>query len=491
MRICALQPRSNRIDVLVPKGRLNLFTRCLPSVPALFRSFGVRSSVRVALAAFLVLDVGPVFAAGPKVPQLPFAAESASRQFVILTSARNAFASPNYTDTNLLYLEPGLLPVCCERIKSALYRELEMPMDWRGKIYIAPFASDSPLDVVTILSERMPSRWEYRVNMPNPLDRTRFVRSVVEVLLIEMANRTAGERTAEMPDWLVEGFTQQVMASNPRDFLVPQSRRDAHGQTVRYTLIDAERTNELYWARQRLRATGVLTFEEMSWPTQGELAGVARPTYVSSAQLFVARLLGLPDGAACFRKLMADLPVYYNWQVAFLDAFNPHFQRPRDVERWWALQTVEFMHRNLTVPSLDESRIQLTEALRTPAHARNGTNGLPVTVNVPLQGIIRDWQLRDQIASLSAKEAQLETLRARLAPDLVPIADEYCQVLATYLQDEEKLEAAHRRQPNRPSSSATFAIRQLDELDSRWMAGPLPPPRHEAPKVTLTEGPPN
>lgn len=443
------------------------------------------------MVALVVLAAASVFGAGPKVPQLPFAAESASRQFVILTSARNAFASPNYTDTNLLYLEPGLLPVCCERIKSALYRQLDMPVDWRGKIYVAPFPSDSPLDVVTILSEKMPSRWEYRLNMPNPLDRSCFIRSIIEVLLIETANRTARERTAEMPDWLIEGFTQQVMASNPRDFLVPQSRRDAHGQTVRYTAIDGDRTNDLYWARERLRSTGVLTFEEMSWPTQRELAGAGRGTYVSSVQLFVAKLLRLPDGAACFRRFLADLPVYYNWQVAFLDAFSSHFQRPRDVERWWALQTVEFVHRDLAVPSLDESRTQLAEALRTPAHARNGTNGLPVTVNVPLQSIIREWQVRDQIESLSTKQAQLESLRMRLAPDLIPIADEYCQVLAGYLKEEQKLQAEHRWKPDRLTSAGEYAIRQLDELDSRWMAGPLPTPRREAPKVTLTEGPPN
>jgi len=49
---------------------------------------------------------------------------------------------------------------------------------------------------------------------------------------------------------------------------------------------------------------------------------------------------GLENGRACLREMLAQLPAFYNWQFAFLKGFQPWFQRPLDVEKWWALTVV-------------------------------------------------------------------------------------------------------------------------------------------------------
>ncbi len=53
-------------------------------------------------------------------------------------------------------------------------------------------------------------------------------------------------------------------------------------------------------------------------------------------------LLGLKNGPAKLRALLAELPAHLNWQTAFFDAFDEDFKRPLDVEKWWALRVVNF-----------------------------------------------------------------------------------------------------------------------------------------------------
>ncbi len=300
------------------------------------------------------------------------------------------------------------------------------------------------------------------MRLPNPLDRGRYVRAMVEVLLIEMANRTADTRTAEMPEWFVQGLAQQVIEGNPRDVLVPQSRRDGHGAEYRYTSVDAQRTNQLQLAQQRLRETGTLTFDQLSWPTQDELDGGGYGIFPNSAQLFVSRLERLDGGPAGLRTLLATLSVYQNWQVAFLNAFGSHFGRPRDVERWWALQAVDFTGRDaLQEWSLDRSRDELAQVLRTPVHVRTDTNDLGLTTVVSLQTIIAEWERDRQVPTLQNAQRKLELLRVRLAPDLIPVADRYCQVLAAYLKEALNPKPAPRSHPDRPTPAAEAAIREL------------------------------
>jgi hypothetical protein len=78
----------------------------------------------------------------------------------------------------------------------------------------------------------------------------------------------------------------------------------------------------------------------LSWPAAEQLVGERGELYRSSAQLFVHQLLNLPEGAACMRTMLEQLPLYYNWQFAFLHAFHELFPQPVDVEKWWSLQLV-------------------------------------------------------------------------------------------------------------------------------------------------------
>ena len=375
------------------------------------------------------------------------------------------------TNQNFIELEPILLPVSCDRIKRILCRQLGADTAWRGRIYLGLHPVYSTDDPITITSERFRDGWQYFVELPSLVERSRYVKAIVQALLLEMANRGAAERCAELPAWLSEGLSRQLLsATNSEiDIILPPPHASAGGLRVTATTVSAPRNNPLEEAHKWLSAGSPLTFQELSWPTPDQLGGADNAVYGSSAQLFVTELLKLPTGPECLRAMLADLPQRYNWQLSFLQAFQAYFQRPLDVEKWWALQIAHFTGRELTQTwPPDESWKKLDELVRSAVQVHVGTNDMPLQAEVKLQTIILEWDFQRQAQTFKAKVRELDALGLRLAPDMVPLAAQYRQALADYVQTCEQggsflglgKRAARRR-------AAEEVLQKLNELDAQ------------------------
>ena len=395
---------------------------------------------------------------------------SRSGQFMVpLPRATSAHSEPSNLATNrdFVRLDPTLLPVSCERVKDVLSRQLEAFAPWRGRIFLTLYPVQSANDPITIASERFRDGWQYKVALPDVVERPRLVRALVEALLLEMANRSPGTHAAEIPAWLTLGLTRQVLESSPTQLILEPPRDDPSGLRLSLSSTNALWRNPLSDAHERLVAAAPLTIEQLSWP--GELQGAAAEAYGASAQLFVAQLLALRDGPACLRALLADLPQHYNWQFAFFHAFHAHFSNILELEKWWALQTINFTGRDLTQTwPKEESWAKLDEVMRSAIQVRLGTNQMPLRADIPLQTVLREWDTARQTAVLRNKVAELELLRPRFTGDLVPLVDDYCRVLREYLQERDHpgfvlplRKAAARRH------AAVLAVQQLDTLDAR------------------------
>jgi len=285
------------------------------------------------------------------------------------------------------------------------------------------------------------------------------------VLLLEVANRNAGERSAEIPFWLVEGLSQQILTSSELELVIPPPVSIGSGLSVTATDINHRRENPLEEAHKELLQGRLLTFEELSWPTDEQLAGAV---YQGSAQLFVSELLRLKDGRACLREMLGQLPAFYNWQFAFLRAFQPWFQKPLDVEKWWALAVVHFTGRELTQTwPLEESWHKLDALVHEGIQIRSATNDLPLHTDVSFQAIIREWDRPRQVHVLQAKIRELAMLRMRVAQELVPFVDGYQQALESYLQHNGKGLLLPILKKAALNHAADAAIKNLDELDSQ------------------------
>ncbi|HEU5071273.1 MAG TPA: hypothetical protein VFV96_12775 [Verrucomicrobiae bacterium] len=389
-------------------------------------------------AAFALTLIAAAPGLAQLLPTATTAACSATGQFTV-TAPRVASwlraTGPVGTNTDWVRLEPTYVAISAERIKQAVWRDLGISGGWQQRVAIALQPARSADERVTIVSDRSPGGWSYRVLMPDQLTRERYLRAMVQVVLLEVANRTAQERSAEIPSWLAEGLLFELLSNEGAELVLNPPHRSANGVFFHTVTTDARQLSPLEKAHKILLGSTPLTFEELSWPAPGQLDGPGGPAYRASAQLFVSELLALPDGPACLRDFLATLPNYLNWQMAFLRAFKPHFSRPLDIEKWWALQGAEFAGRDLTQTwPYEESWRKLASAVRQRVDVFAATNQLPKQSEVKLQAVIQEWEpaRRDQV--LRDKLMELISLRLRLAPELAPLATQYAETLDAWFK---------------------------------------------------------
>ncbi|MDE3067214.1 MAG: hypothetical protein KGJ60_06630 [Verrucomicrobiota bacterium] len=405
-------------------------------------------------------------------------ARSVSGQFIVTGPKRASLLAQQpqvATNADFVRLEPALLAVSAERIKAALWHELGVPANapWRAPISLALHPAQSLDEDVTIVAQHFGRGWDYRVALPDVLARARFVRAMTGVLLLELANRSAGGRSAEIPAWLVDGLAQDLLAPGTQEVTLSSPDRTVNGLGERRSVRFERGVDPLAGARRVLSGRPALTFAPLSWPTDAQLAGADGGVYCASAQLFVSRLLALGDGSAGLRTMLGDLPRYYNWQTAFQRAFAADFATPLDVEKWWALQTLAFAAHNRGPTWRPEvSREQLDEILAVPADVRFASNALPARAVIPLQAVIRNFDFAQQARILQGRLRDLEAVQFRLAPPLAALAAEYRAVLDHYLA---RRSGARPRptmwnkhpQPEPLKLLLRDTLKKLDALDAR------------------------
>ena len=367
-------------------------------------------------------------------------------------------------EVSYVRLDPALLAVSCERIKSAVLAELGMGDLWKGKVYISLQPVRADREPIVLTSVRYRDGWSYGLEIPEQVDRARLVKSVVEVLLLEIANRRARELSAELPLWLSEGLAAHLEATSLSGFaLEPETRIVRQGR--RLQPIDA--------IRERLRTHAPLTLNELSWPGDDQLSEERLGIYQSCAQVFVSELLRLRDGRACLRDMLARLPESLNWQTSFLRSFGAHFQRLIDVDKWWTLHVVHLTGLGFTSAwGREESCKQLDDILTTPVQVRLNPTELPITTQVTLQNIVREWDFQQQQPVLLQKLNLLQALRWRASRETAGLVDGYRQVLEFYLQQHKGLGSSPSRKGPPPNLNVLLKIatKRLDDLDAQRAA---------------------
>ncbi len=428
-----------------------------------------QKSLRRALAIVLLFGMLGRPALSQAQLQQPRSVRSVSGQFTV-NDGRSRPASPlalrASTNANFLKLEPPLVTVSCERIKQALFRQLDAPDIWKGKIFVVLYPASSTNENVLISPERFSEGWHYRLAMPDVLTRTRYVTAITQALLTEMADRTATERSTEIPLWLVHGLAHEILSSSELEIILPPPRETG---PVSASFVMGKKENPLAEAHRDLSANAPLTFQELSWPDENQLCGPAAELFGSSAQLFVNELFRLKDGRASLRQMLTDLPQFYNWQYAFLRAYRSSFQRPLDVEKWWALHLAHFTGRELEAErwSVEDSWKKLDEIVRPVVQIHEQTNQSPQYATVRLQTIIREWERGPQTQALREKISQLQMLRLRVSPELYATVDAYRSAIETYIEDRDRTSLIPFRRHAIENQAAAEAVKRLDALDAR------------------------
>ena len=402
---------------------------------------------------------------------------SLSGQFLVTSVPDPAPLYRNLTpvNTNVVQLQTALVAVAAERFKISLWRQLGLPANasWSGKIHLRLHPAASPDETVAIASTPFLNRWNYGVDLPDQLWKARFARALSGVLLLEIANRAVRPdgRSAEIPAWLVDGLAQHVLAAEGNKVLLSAPRKADEQLAVSRSNQTDRGFDPLAGARKILLNAPALTFDQLSWPTEGQREGADGGVYHASAQLFQSELLGLKNGAEKMRALLAGLPEHLNWQTAFFQAFGDDFKHPVDVEKWWALRVVNFASR-ASGPrwTTGISLVRLQGLLSVPVEFRNASNALPAHAEISLQSALRSLSPEQRELVLRTKARDLALAELRLAPPFGGLADGYRVALADYLGDtpqpsQPSAANKHGTPVNRPSLADT--LKKLDDLDRR------------------------
>jgi len=342
-------------------------------------------------------------------------------------------------------LDPALVAVSCEEIKSALLKELGTADRWKGGVRVLLHPIRDEREEVYFTSVRNPSGWNYRLEMPDQIDRSRFIRAVVQSAVAEMANRQAGRTEAELPPWLTIGLAEHLEANS----LVNLTLELQSGISQRRRNHDP-----LAKVREALRHSAPLTLDQLDWPSPDLLAH-DEELYRRCSHLLVHELLRLKEGRTAIMRLIDQAHENLNWQTTFFKVFANHFPRLIDLDKWWTLRAVQLSHgEELSRFTPEETLRQLDDILTVRAVAHGETNQLPSSTVLTIQQLIRSWPLPDQRSVLSERLQQLQSLALRAPTANLRLIEQYRAAFSEYLN---RRNAAVRTKA---------ALKHLDTLDS-------------------------
>lgn len=391
---------------------------------------------------------------------------SSSQQFTarqlknpnVATSARTKPSANSKEST----LDPALLVAECEQLKGRLLAELGEVDNWRGRIdlIINPSLAENSDPQLTAVSR--PQGWTYELVLPKRVKHEILMRKLFQTMFLEMANRHGGVQSADVPLWLVEGMSAHLEANSLVSFMLQP------GQAVSRSVIWNRNSQTM---PAELRQHPALSFQQLSWPDESDVAPEGLPLYRSCAELFLEGLLKFEDGKACLRSMIDQLPGHWNWQTAFLLAFHGHFEQLLDVEKWWSVNYIDAVkgYREQAW-SADDSRRSLQSTLDVPIEVHFETNRMPVEARVTLQEVIQKWQPKEARDAIQRTINGLKFLEPRASGQWRALSQLYLKTLVQYLKDSETA----KRQPPMGMHTPPLAkmayddvIRQLNSLDQQ------------------------
>ena len=342
------------------------------------------------------LVIGEVSGSDDWMPN-PILIPSGSKRSVALTPLRPLDSQGVAT------LGPPVISVACERIKAETLRILKIEDRFNGSIVVRIFPVDKKRLPARILATQFADGWRYTLEIQDRVHWTLLVRTTVEALLLEIANRGNGGQLNPIPLWLSEGVTTLLIGESSRE-LVPQLNREFK---------DANRSMDpLVSIAAKTAGRSPLGFDALAFPTDVMVNDTNQfQLFQGSAALFVHHLRSKGVGAGSLGALVFAFNRSLNWQTALLKTYPADFQSLLDVEKWWAITSVAFYAQNasrsITPEAVDRHLRSILQETVEVARATNSPLGRRV---LRLSETIEQWPFAAQLPVLERKRIQLRYL---------------------------------------------------------------------------------
>lgn len=385
---------------------------------------------------------------------------SQSGQFVAHGAIASGF-TPRATGTNAaqyITAEPQLVAMMGERVARAIAQDLQLPGRPADKVHATVFDLAPPGQAIGLLTQVHPDGFQYKLAIPGQVEGQKLMKALVQVLLLEYANG-GHRRSAELPNWLVEGMLRQIQTAvvptyvvNRKPITIEKSGYDRLGET-----------------RQYLATNAPMTLQDLSFANLANSSPEQLEQYEASAHLLVHELLRLQHGPQLMARFLKTLPTTLNWQTAFYSVYKKHFDGPLAFEKWWMLTWVRFRSgqaREAWPATVALERLE--SVIYTTMEMRVATNSLPQYRDAPLQELLELADNSTQKEILEQKVQHLYFMSVNVPVEVMEIWTAYQQTLQNYLQKRgNDIQPGLRTDPEQKLQALLRStLKRLNELDT-------------------------
>ena len=388
--------------------------------------------------------------------------QSQSKQFVVHGSAVTGGFRPRASGANAasyITAEPQIVALMGERVSRALAHELLVPNTFEDKIHVTVFHLALPGQLIGLVTQVHTDGFQYTLSVPAQVEGTQLLKGLLQALLLEFANR-GSHRSAELPNWLVEGMLRQIQTTVVPTYVV--NRKPMTIETTGYDRLGA--------TRAYLQTNTPLTMQELSFADLTKVNSEQRAQFEASSHLLVHQLLRVKDGPASMAQFLRALPQNLNWQTAFYSIYKEHFTGPLEFEKWWMLNWVQFKNgQERDTWSLGASLDRLESVLLTAMEVRLDAKSIPVHREATLQEFLQLADFGTQKELLGQKLQHMFFMSMNVPPGALPLWSAYQRLLDSYLQKRSlnDYQPALKSDPEqRLQSLVKSTVKTLDELDA-------------------------
>ena len=300
-------------------------------------------------------------------------------------------------------LGPPVLSVACERIKAGVLRYLRVDDRHRGSMVVRILRVDARKAPAIIVATQYADGWRYTLEFQERVHWTLLVRTTVEAVLLEIANRSNEGPLSPVPLWLSEGLTTLLIGESGQE-LVPQLNREFK---------DARRSMDpLAVISGKTSGRPPLGFDSMALPDDGLLADTNRfASFQGSSALLVHHLRSMGGSPGSLGRFVGELNRSLNWQTAFLRTYSNEFSSLLDVEKWWSVIAMAYHVQDSAQRATPESLVgQVRSILMEMVETSASTNAVPDRRSLRISEIVEGWPYAAQAPVLERKLVQLRLL---------------------------------------------------------------------------------
>ena len=399
-------------------------------------------------------------------------ANSQSGQFIVygpISPKRRGGILDVNADTILI--APDHVAIAADRLRFAVLKYLGVQPYLGGKVKIRLNPTLSSMATVPGVTVRHLSGYTCELTLPCEIKASKLVRALVQVTLLDLANRKPQLRETEVPFWLTVGLTQMLLTQPDLVLVIKKPEAEGKGVATEEVIRTVRRHDPLAGVRVRLNVRRAFDFSEIAMPSPAHLRGENWKDFQACSHLLVNQLLMLPMGAQRMQRMIRLLPETLNWQTVFLNLYGDLFADMLVVEKWWAVMIVQLTGQNQYQNwTLLEAVEKLEDLLKLPAEVKLNSADSPLEAEITLQQALRGWDFDVQWPTFQQKINQLIVARLKMPRQLLPFVNEYGRILESYLA--KRIQIANfkpRRGQARPKVAPVIeaAVRLLDGADTR------------------------